>query len=1357
MKNEKILFFAPHGLWQIIHIWDAIIFLSLRLRGFDTHLIRCDGIYGEEDCYLQAKPSITCETCIKYGDNLFGSLNIPADQIRNYIQEKDFHIVHDWVESYAPDEYISAEYNGKPIGEWVVSSLYSRLSVTRDYVIKPKNKIVKKFYKKFLFDGLITYIAFNRIIKAINPTKCFLLNGRFIPYRIAWEAAKENNIEIIMHCSGHLNSTRTICNKGYMAQDSPIWMNERFKLWEKIPLLKKEIDLVKEYFLIHREENNTFSKRKDYYTFKDDDKKLLKMLNIPPGKKIISVFTTSEWELAVFIKNIKIQLQIIDKLIELFKNRDEYLVIRHHPYIAEGYDDVGTDFDYMSRAYKQALEAPDNVRIIMPSEKISSYTLTWNSEASFSFYSTMGLEVAFRGLPVVTSSESAFWPASQLVIEQTDSQTLENAIDWVLKKHNNSINDNLRIAYRYGYHLIERTAIRLKSIDQKSEYVPRLMIDNVDQLKENVDPNLDWVCNRIIDGGDFIKDPSNSDYSRSNVEEDLFIENEVRLIQNYKKIIRKKNELYFKTNEIKIAIFEVFETNSCLNSFLRKTLKKSRYKSFTIHDCFVSDINNWYATADSVFEQLQSIDEQHVVIANPFYGYDEAFLSSANNFFLNNDSKNYHAILFGGWILSSIDNYTVHKEILTKRLPVDQLRNSNEINDLIILPHNILSFCVFEKEALCIILKSLSKMKDRKKAVNFIFNMLSSNIVYRSNIPMVLCYLPDKQKTIKEEAFLSSTNIKKKKISHLNRNKSTFDYERLSNFYRKDCSLFEFRYTKQDTVTPSIIPLLINKEIEKKGNINILDVGCGAGGSFDYFFKNVFKKEAISYTGIDSSEKQIENARKDFNNSNFSFFVCDAHSIKFPDNSFHIVFENSVSSHFIKPIDALKEMVRVSSHYIYFQITTCSEGISDFHAHEAELQIIGNQIKDIPVQLSEHGIDKIFNHLLIQTEKKDIFYYPYLKHKRSILSEHELNNFLDTFQGNVILHQIFKRKTRGIKSNDNDNIMLISPDDNWQYYETKSHRIVLEKNNLTSNVSELKISQEKLPSIPQKNCFVNGKNIIFIVGCPRSGTTWLQKLLAYHPKVFTGQESDLFDMFIGSQLRSWKKFQYGEYTQRPTGLKSYMTEEQFISTLKEYLNALLKIMIGDLKNDEFFIEKTPSHALFISEINELLPKSKFIHVLRDVRDVVVSTLAASKSWGKTWAPNDASSAAQMWQNHVKAIQKSKRHLSENQFFEVRYEDLSNNTEKVLKNVYNFLELEWEESNILKAIIDNTFEVTKISGGTPILIRGEYASKFGKEIKEPDGFFRKGKVGQWMNDLSQQELSAISQISQATMEELGYMD
>ena len=147
----------------------------------------------------------------------------------------------------------------------------------------------------------------------------------------------------------------------------------------------------------------------------------------------------------------------------------------------------------------------------------------------------------------------------------------------------------------------------------------------------------------------------------------------------------------------------------------------------------------------------------------------------------------------------------------------------------------------------------------------------------------------------------------------------------------------------------------------------------------------------------------------------------------------------------------------------------------------------------------------------------------------------------------------------------------------------------------------------------------SGGNLIFIVGAPRSGTTWLQRLLATHASVRTGHESKIFRFYVSPLLRTWRYEQLRENDPRTatgrgfTGMSCYLRDEEFLTVLKEFLVQMLGPMIGGLKPGEIFVEKTPSHALCLPEIRELLPESRIIHVLRDGRDVAALLLAAGRS------------------------------------------------------------------------------------------------------------------------------------------------
>ena len=281
-----------------------------------------------------------------------------------------------------------------------------------------------------------------------------------------------------------------------------------------------------------------------------------------------------------------------------------------------------------------------------------------------------------------------------------------------------------------------------------------------------------------------------------------------------------------------------------------------------------------------------------------------------------------------------------------------------------------------------------------------------------------------------------------------------------------------------------------------------------------------------------------------------------------------------------------------------------------------------------------------------------------------------------------------------------------------------------------------------------------GSNLVFIVGSPRSGTTYLQRLLASHEMIMTGQESNVFQ-YVGPLLRRWRAEGQQVDGRGGVGLGCYYNEPEFLQLLSGFLCKLLQPMIGKLGPGMLFVEKTPQHAVFLSEIIELLPDCHIIHMVRDPRDVVASMLAASKSWGRAWAPRSARRSALMWLRQVKAAKEAQNTIPAEQFHEVRYEDLVAHPTSILESLTSFLKLSWAEDAVAEAVRRNSIAAVRRGDGTPIPKGGRFAEHNGDIVKDPADFIRSGMPGSWRRDLGLSEKLSVWLVTRRMMRAFGY--
>src|SRR5262249_55441946 len=121
---------------------------------------------------------------------------------------------------------------------------------------------------------------------------------------------------------------------------------------------------------------------------------------------------------------------------------------------------------------------------------------------------------------------------------------------------------------------------------------------------------------------------------------------------------------------------------------------------------------------------------------------------------------------------------------------------------------------------------------------------------------------------------------------------------------------------------------------------------------------------------------------------------------------------------------------------------------------------------------------------------------------------------------------------------------------------------------------------------------------IFIVGPARSGTSWLQTVLAEHPTIASPPETGLFVAFIGPMERAWRQHRAQLDDARAEGARmnvqgmaTVLTHDDMVCWYRDlYAKARDRVLAGKAGATRL-LEKTPDHAMYLDLIWRVAPEA----------------------------------------------------------------------------------------------------------------------------------------------------------------------
>jgi hypothetical protein len=210
---------------------------------------------------------------------------------------------------------------------------------------------------------------------------------------------------------------------------------------------------------------------------------------------------------------------------------------------------------------------------------------------------------------------------------------------------------------------------------------------------------------------------------------------------------------------------------------------------------------------------------------------------------------------------------------------------------------------------------------------------------------------------------------------------------------------------------------------------------------------------------------------------------------------------------------------------------------------------------------------------------------------------------------------------------------------------------------------------------------------IFVVGCPRSGTTLLTLMLHSHSRIAMPPET----RFVLTMLR--RRHEFGDLRERGNrrklaraitrsrglrirdlGVDRKQLRRTIVDgppTLGSAIGASFRAYAARFDKPRWG-DKRPSHFRNIDAIHALFPEAQFIHLIRDARDCAASLKQVP------WGSGDVASAAAMWTQAIDLGRRHSRRLPAGTYLELRYEELVADPGGTLRAVCAFLGEEFED-------------------------------------------------------------------------------
>jgi len=472
----KVVFYSPFAnIWE--HSFpESLIAEGLVKQGVEVTVINC-GTMLDLHCVAMSATGVTstdsaakkkqvCAACTKRRDLLAREMPFDTTVMDDRIEPSDRAAAQSAVDAATLDSWPDVMVDGVPLGR------YAAYEFLLNYKLVGTTIPAELFglYLNQLRMAVIVYFVSKRILAELAPDRVVVFNRLYSVNHAFCAAAERAGIPTYtLQGGGHITrrgETMTIYRDTSTLAD--VFHSTAWKVYSKRPIGAEEVALVGEHFSGLLEGSSAFAYSS---AFEAADPGVLRdRLGIAAGKPVLLVPMSSEDEinaarLADALPESSGQGSLFDGQFDWIRflldyarqNEDRHIVIRLHPRMFPNKRD-NVRSPIVDELMRLLADPPSNLTLNLPTDDISLYDLMQVVDVVLSYRSSVGIELAAFGIPVVVPSNADFftYPEEINLVGHTQleyAQMIDRAISegWSI--------ENTRRAFRWFAFLFSRIAV----------------------------------------------------------------------------------------------------------------------------------------------------------------------------------------------------------------------------------------------------------------------------------------------------------------------------------------------------------------------------------------------------------------------------------------------------------------------------------------------------------------------------------------------------------------------------------------------------------------------------------------------------------------------------------------------------------------------------------------------------------------------------------------------------------------------------------------------------------------------------------------------------------------------------------